>query len=102
METTLKSMEPLSTPGPDGMAPTFFQSYWSVVGDDVSSTVLNCLNDCAMPNDIYHTFITLIPKVKSPEKISKFHLISLCNVIYKLVSKVLANRVQRLLPDLIS
>ncbi|KAL0003477.1 hypothetical protein SO802_017258 [Lithocarpus litseifolius] len=102
VEAALKSMEPLSAPGPDGMPPTFFQTYWSLVGDDVSSTVLNCLNNCSMPAEINHTFITLIPKVKSPEYISQFRPISLCNVIYKLVSKVLANRLQGILPDIIS
>ena len=55
-----------------------------------------------MPVEINHTFITLIPKVKSPERIFEFGPISLCNVIYKLVSKVLANRLQGLLPDIIS
>ena len=102
VEAALKSMEPLSTPEPDGMPPIFFQSYWSVVGDDVSSAVLNCLNNCSLPAAINHTFITLIPKAKSPEKISEFRPISLCNVIYKLVSKVLANRLQGVLPSIIS
>ena len=102
VEAALKSMEPLSAPGPDGMPPIFFQSYWSVIGDDVSSAVLNCLNNCSLPAAINHTFITLIPKVKSPKKISEFRPISLCNVIYKLVSKVLANRLQGVLPSIIS
>ena len=102
VEAALKSMEPLSAPGPDGMPPTFFQSYWSIVGDDVSSAVLNYLNNCFLPAAINHTFITLVPKVKSPEKISEFRPISLCNVIYKLVSKVLANRLQGVLPSIIS
>ena len=102
VEATLKSMEPFSAPGPDGMPPTFFQTYWSIVGDDVSSAVLNYLNNCSLPAAINHTFITLIPKVKSPEKISDFRPISLCNVIYKLVSKVLANRLQGVLPGIIS
>nr|XP_023874851.1 uncharacterized protein LOC111987372 [Quercus suber] len=58
VEAALKSMEPLSAPGPDGIPPTFFQSYWSIVGDDVSSAVLNCLNNCSLPAEINHTFIT--------------------------------------------
>ena len=102
VEAALKSMEPLSAPGPDGMPPTFFQSYWSIVGDDVSSAVLNYLNNCSLPAAINHSFITLVPKVKSPEKNFEFRPISLCNVIYKLVSKVLANRLQGVLPSIIS
>ncbi|XP_075658690.1 uncharacterized protein LOC142628488 [Castanea sativa] len=102
VEAALRTMEPLSAPGPDGMPPTFFQTYWLVVGDDVTSAVLNCLNNYSMPADINHTFITLIPKVKSPEKNSEYRFISLCNVIYKLVSQVLANRLHGLLPDIIS
>ena len=88
----LKTMEPLSGPGPDGIPPTFFQTYWSIVGDDVSFVVLNCPTNCSMSVEINHTFITLIPKVKSLKKIYEFRPISLCNVIYKFVSKVLANR----------
>lgn len=48
-----------------------------------------------------HTFITLIPKVDSPEQVSKYHPISLCNVLYKIFSKVLENRLKKFLPFLI-
>lgn len=68
------------------------------MGDDISAAVLDCLNRCHLPEEVNHTYITLIPKVKSLEKISEFRQISLCNVIYKLVSKVLANRLQKFLP----
>ena len=46
--------------------------------------------------------MTFIPKVKNPGKISEFRPISLCNVIYKLISKVLANRLKPLLPSIVS
>jgi len=84
------------------MPPIFFQSFWSMVGDDVTYAVLDCLNNFHIPHDLNHTFVTLIPKIKSPEFISEFRPISLYNVIYKLMSKVLANRLKKLLPSLVS
>ena len=84
------------------MPPIFFQSFWSVVGDDVTYAVLDCLNNYYIPYDLNHTFVTFIPKVKSPEFISEFRPISLYNVIYKLMSKVLANHLKKVLPYLVS
>ena len=64
---------------------------------DVTKCVLNALNSGVMPSGLNETFICLIPKVKSPQKITKFRPISLCNVIYKIIYKVLANRLKRIL-----
>ena len=72
------------------------------MGDEVCFVVLDCLNNCKIPDVINHTNITLIPKVKSPENIIEFRPISLGNVVYKLVSKVLANRLKMVLPAIVS
>ena len=102
MVVALKQMEPLKAPRPDGLPPLFFQRYWHVVRDDVTKAVLSCLSTGVIPTSLNNTFITLIPKVKSPTKFSEFRPISLCNIVYKLVSKVVANMMRGLLPLIIS
>ena len=92
----------LKAPGSDGLPPLFYQKFWLAIGEDVSKAVLNCLNLGSIPSSINHTFITSIPKVKSPSVVLEFCPIALCNVIYKLVSKVVANMLKKVLPYIIS
>lgn len=60
------------------------------------------LNSGTVPRNLNHTFLVLIPKVHSPRRVTDFRPISLSNVFYNLVAKVLANRLKPLLPQLIS
>ena len=69
---------------------------------DVSQAVLSCLNSRSILRSINHTFITLIPRVQNPERVFDFRPISLCNVIYKIISKVIANRLKPLINSIIS
>jgi len=94
-------MHPSKAPGSDGMPALFFQQYWHIISRDVSQFVLNILEGNSDPGTINKTFITLIPKVKAPSTPTEFRPISLCNVIYKLVSKVLVNRLKEVLPLII-
>ncbi|KAL0010115.1 hypothetical protein SO802_005223 [Lithocarpus litseifolius] len=98
----LKQMAPLKAPGPDGMPPLFFQHFWRVVDVDVTTSVLSWLNSGTIPHPLNHTFITLIPKIKNPKRVNDYYPISLCNVLYKIFSKVLANRLKKILPRIIS
>ena len=88
-------------PGPDGMSPIFFKHYWDIVGPEVVKCVLTSLNSGSMPSGLNETHICFIPKVKSPQKITEYRPISLCNIVYKLISKVLANRLKRVLVEVI-
>ena len=98
----LKQMAPLKALGPDGMPPIFYQHYWDSIGDVSSCAVLSCLNSGSIPASLNHTYIILIPKLKNSERVSNFRPISLCNILYKLISKVLANHLKRLLPYVVS
>ena len=102
VDITIKQMAPLKAPGPDGMPPLFYQSFWEKIGPDVSEAVLSCLNSGTLLKSINHTFITLIPKVNNPETVMEFRPISLCNVIYKIISKAIANRLKPFLNSIVS
>ena len=99
--SALKQMHPTKAPGPDDMSPIFYKHYWDIVGLEVVNCVLTTLNSGRMQKGINETYICLISKVKSPKKITEFGPISLCNVTYKLISKILANRLKKVLAAVI-
>jgi hypothetical protein len=95
-------MFPTKAPGPDGFPAHFFQRYWELCGAEVTTVVLRVLKGEDDPAVINKTFVVLIPKVASSEELDQFRPISLCNVIYKIASKVAANRLKVILPEIIS
>ncbi|KAL0412200.1 UNVERIFIED_CONTAM: putative mitochondrial protein, partial [Sesamum latifolium] len=98
----LSQMYPFKSPGPDGMSPIFFQKYWHVVGMDITSCILDFLNHRAMDPKFNYTHIVLIPKRPNPKEVSHFRPISLCNVIYRVASKMITNRLKPFMHELIS
>uniref|UniRef100_A0A803Q9W4 Reverse transcriptase domain-containing protein n=1 Tax=Cannabis sativa TaxID=3483 RepID=A0A803Q9W4_CANSA len=85
----LSSMSDDSSPGLDEMSVMFYTNYWHIVGDLVSQTVLEVLNNGADPSCFNQTLITLIPKVKKPNSMSKLRPISLfVDLIYRCISTV--------------
>jgi hypothetical protein len=102
VKCALDAIGDMKAPGPDGMPALFYKQYWETVGAHVTREVPAVLNGGDMPKSWNDTIIALIPKVQNPEKVTDLRPISLCNVVYKLISKVLANRLKMILPDIIT
>ena len=102
IKQNLDDIGDLKAPGADGMPTIFYKHFWHIVGHDVVSEVMSFLNGGAMRQDWNDTVVALIPKVANPDNVKDLRPISLCNVIYKIASKVLSNRLKVILPDIIA
>jgi hypothetical protein len=96
------SMKGLVAPGPDGLPAMFYHTYWEIINKEVINTVLQVLNNKGDPTPFNNTYICLIPKKKDPTHPGDYRPISLCNVILKIITKTIANRIKLILPDVIS
>ncbi|KAF7839819.1 DNA polymerase alpha subunit B [Senna tora] len=96
------SMGPFKSPGPDGLNPVFFQSQWGIVSSSVYDMVRSIYQNPVLIEHINHTLIVLVPKTARPECLKDLRPISLCNVIYKAITKVLANRIKGIMPLLVA
>lgn len=90
------------SPGIDGLNPCFYQAYWEIVGGDVVEFCKEFFDNGTLPEDVNRTLVCLIPKVKQPKKVVDLRSISLCNVLVRILFKVLANRIKPILNTLIS
>lgn len=79
----------------------FFYKHWHVVDRDVITFVLVILNSNVDPSCLNKTYIALIPKIKTLKTTKDFRLISLCNIIFKIITKSIANRLKQILPNII-
>lgn len=87
--------------GSDGINPTFFQQNWQLLGAEVTSYYNQTLNEGVLLKGLNETLITLIVKKNHPELVTNLCPIALCKVLYKILSKALANRLKAILPQII-
>ncbi|KAM1647853.1 hypothetical protein ACFX15_008842 [Malus domestica] len=88
-------------PGPDGFPGSFYHDHWEVVGKDVVNMIKAFWHSGKLLRNLNHTNLVLIPKVACPKNMKQFRPIALCNVSYKILAKVLTNRLKRVMPTVI-
>ena len=98
----LWALKPFKAPGPDGLHAGFFQYFWNDVKNSICMEVSNIFESRVIPDFLNETLISLIPKCTSPESLGNFRPISLCNTIYKVVTKIIVGRIRPFLDKLIS
>ncbi|GJR59889.1 uncharacterized protein Tco_1502051 [Tanacetum coccineum] len=102
IKSALFSMSDDKAPGPDGFTAAFFKKAWDIVGDNFSCAIRDFFSNGKLLREVNHTIIALIPKVTTPCKINDYRPISCCNITFKCISKIIANRIKGDLGDLVS
>eukprot|EP00253_Pinus_taeda_P018186 PITA_18186 len=96
------SMQQDKAPGPDGFAVAFYRQHWETIKKDFVRMVKNAFRNHKLGDNTNSSHIALIPKEANPKSFDRFRPISLCNVSYKIITKIIANKLKKLLPLLIS
>nr|GEY82698.1 RNA-directed DNA polymerase, eukaryota, reverse transcriptase zinc-binding domain protein [Tanacetum cinerariifolium] len=88
------------SPGPNGFTLEFIRKYWNIICVDIKDDVSHFFNTCTFSQGCNSSFIALIPKMQDAKLVKDFRPITLIGCIYKIVTKLLANRLCTFIPDL--
>ncbi|PKI39344.1 hypothetical protein CRG98_040210 [Punica granatum] len=102
VRSALLALGPYKAPVPDDFPSIFFQAHWTVVEPSIMEFVLFVIDKGMSVSNVNDTLLVLIPKVELPESIHQFRPINICNVSYKLITKVIVNRLQGYMAELVS
>ena len=96
------SLKAFKAPRPDGLHAGFFHRFWLIVGNSVVDVVKKVFTERVVPKYLNRTLITLIPKIQSLETLNNYRPISLCNIVYKIITKIIVARLRLYLDKLVS
>lgn len=102
IKTALFDIDNDKASGPDGYSSAFFKKFWDIIGNDVTNDVCEFFATGQLLKRLNTTIIALIPKIKINHTVADFRSIACCNVIYKMITKIIANRVAYALPEIIN
>ncbi|XP_071902137.1 uncharacterized protein [Coffea arabica] len=97
IKAVIFSMNPDKSPGVDGMSPLFFQKFWTTIKKEVVNAIQTFFHTGHLLKSVNHTVITLIPKLLNPTSLNQLRPISLSTTLYKVIAKILANRLKGVL-----
>lgn len=102
IKDVLFKMPSNKSPGPDGFTTEFFKASWHIIGKDFITAVRSFFTMGFLPKGLNATILALIPKKDIAVEMKDYRPISCCNVLYKVISKVIANRLKGTLPQCIT
>lgn len=102
IQSAMFDINPDKAPGTGGMTSLFFQKFWGITAEAVRHTVKEFFLNGTLDPRLNQTNICLIPKTERPIEMGEFRPISLCNVSYKVISKLMSKRLKKCLPKIIS
>lgn len=86
-------------PGPDGYTVEFFKQSWPILGKDFVIAIQSFFLHGFLPKGVNTTILAFIPKKNEAQEMRDYRPISCCNVMYKVISKIMANRLKKILPS---
>jgi ribonuclease HI len=98
IKEALDQMNPDKAPGPDGFTARFYQQCWEIIKTDLTKMIRKSQQSSKLGGSTNLAFLALIPKEKGAITFNRFRPISLCNTSYKILTKVIANRLKTILP----
>ncbi|XP_059070959.1 uncharacterized protein LOC131862033 [Cryptomeria japonica] len=102
IRSAVLGLHPDKAPGLDGMPAIFYQKCWGFVKSDLMKVVEQVRIKGKFVREINNTVLVAIPKKPNPSTFDDLRPIALCNTIYKIITKALANRLKKVLPNIIS
>lgn len=102
IDWAVHQLNPQKAPEPEGIPAFFYQEFWSLVRQNILNYVHAFFHSGSLLKSLNQIYLTLIPKINFPNEVNHFRPISLCNVTYKIISKIMVSRLKPFMDRLVT